>query len=42
MTDHRIELTLYNLQSFIDGDLDALIEPLTANELEEKLKSLNA
>ena len=42
VTDHRIELTLYNLQSFIDGDLDALIEPLTANELEEKLKSLNA
>ncbi|MEI9962407.1 MAG: peptide chain release factor-like protein [Limisphaerales bacterium] len=28
VTDHRIEVTLYNLANFIDGDLDPLIEPL--------------
>ena len=41
VTDHRIELTLYNLSNFIEGDLDPLIDPLMANELEEKLKALN-
>ena len=40
VTDHRIELTLYNLASFIEGDLDPLIEPLMAHELEERLKAL--
>jgi len=42
VTDHRIEVTLYNLANFIDGDLDPLIEPLMTNEMEEKLESLNA
>jgi peptide chain release factor 1 len=41
VTDHRIELTLYNLSSFVDGDLDPLIVPLMTNELEEKLRALN-
>jgi len=40
VTDHRIELTLYNLQTFIEGDMDPLIEPLMAYELEEKLKAI--
>ncbi|MBI3848730.1 MAG: peptide chain release factor 1 [Verrucomicrobia bacterium] len=39
VTDHRIEITLYNLASFIDGDLDPMIEPLMAHDLEEKLKA---
>ena len=42
VTDHRIELTLYNLQSFVEGDMDPMIEPLMANELEEKLRALKA
>jgi len=42
VTDHRIEVTLYNLTNFIDGDLEGLIEPLMTNELEEKLKTLQA
>lgn len=41
VTDHRIEVTLYNLSNFIDGDLDGLIAPLMTNEMEEKLKALN-
>jgi peptide chain release factor 1 len=40
VTDHRIELTLYNLPTFIDGDIDAMIEPLMANDLDERLKAL--
>lgn len=37
VTDHRIELTLYNLPTFIDGDLDGVIEPLMNYDLEQKL-----
>lgn len=40
VTDHRIELTIYNLPAFIDGDLDGIIEPLMANDLQEKLAVL--
>ena len=40
VTDHRIEVTLYNLSNFIDGDLDGLIEPLMTHDMEEKLAAL--
>lgn len=30
MTDHRIKLTLYRLADILDGDLDAVIDPLIA------------
>jgi peptide chain release factor 1 len=40
VTDHRIEVTLYNLANFIEGDLDPLIEPLMAHELEQKFAVL--
>ena len=40
VTDHRIEVTLYNLSNFIDGDLDPLIDPLMTNDLDEKLSAL--
>jgi peptide chain release factor 1 len=42
VTDHRIELTLYNLANVIDGDIDGLIEPLMVNDLEQKLEGLKA
>ena len=41
VTDHRIELTLYNLPFLMEGDLDGIIEPLMANDVEEKLAALN-
>jgi peptide chain release factor 1 len=41
VTDHRVELTLYNLANFIEGQLDPLIEPLMAHDLEERLRALN-
>src|SRR2546429_870684 len=42
VTDHRIELTLYNLPVIIDGDLDPLIEPLMMHDLENRLASILA
>jgi peptide chain release factor 1 len=41
VTDHRIELTLYNLPAVIEGDIDPIIEPLMNHDLEERLKALN-
>jgi peptide chain release factor 1 len=40
VTDHRIDLTLYNLANVIEGDIDPLIEPLMTNDLEQKLEDL--
>jgi peptide chain release factor 1 len=40
VTDHRVELTLYNLANFIDGELDALVEPLMNHDMQEKLQLL--
>ena len=42
VTDHRIELTLYNLPTVMEGHLDPVIEPLMAHDLEEKLAALKA
>ena len=38
ITDHRINLTLYNLQSIIDGNLQELIDKLQMAENAERLK----
>jgi peptide chain release factor 1 len=40
VTDHRIDLTLYNLSQVMEGDLDELIDALTAHELQSKLATL--
>ena len=40
VTDHRIDMTLYNLANVIDGDLDGLIEPLISHDMEERLAQL--
>ncbi|MDA3943193.1 MAG: peptide chain release factor 1 [Bacteroidetes bacterium] len=39
VTDHRINLTLYNLSAIIDGDLDEIIEKLQIAENAERLKT---
>lgn len=39
VTDHRINLTLYNLSEIIDGNLDELIEQLKIVERTEKLEA---
>jgi peptide chain release factor 1 len=39
VTDHRINLTLYNLQVIIDGDIQELIDQLQLAENAERLKA---
>jgi len=38
VTDHRIGFTLYKLESFMEGDLDSLIDALIKADQDEKLK----
>jgi peptide chain release factor 1 len=38
VTDHRINMTMYNLQSFIDGNIQELIDQLQLAENAERLK----
>jgi peptide chain release factor 1 len=40
VTDHRIGLTLYKLQAVLDGDLDDLLGPLSAEHQAEKLAAI--
>ena len=40
VTDHRIGLTLYRLQDILDGDLDEIIDALTAHFQAERLKQM--
>lgn len=38
LTDHRIGLTLYNLQAVLDGDLKPIIDALSVAENSERLQ----
>jgi len=38
VTDHRINLTMYNLQAIINGDIEEIIEKLMIEENAERLK----
>ncbi len=40
-TDHRIGLTVHNLDKIMDGGLDEVLDALVLNEQTEKLKQLN-
>ncbi|MGF1585282.1 MAG: peptide chain release factor 1 [Bacteroidales bacterium] len=39
VTDHRINLTLYNLAAILDGDIDEIIDKLQMAENSERLKA---
>jgi len=39
ITDHRISLTLYHLDRFMEGDLDMIINPLVTHAYEKALNS---
>ena len=41
VSDHRINLTLYNLSEILEGNLDELINPLLADEESKKLSELS-
>ena len=40
MTDHRIDLTLYNLPTFIEGEIGEVVSALLANDIKERLAAL--
>jgi peptide chain release factor 1 len=40
VTDHRIGLTLYRLESFMNGDIDEVVDALTAEDQAEKMKAM--
>ena len=40
VTDHRIDLTLYNLPTFIEGEIEEVVSALLANDLKERLAAL--
>ena len=41
VTDHRIGMTLYSLDAFLDGDIGEMIEALREADMAERLKSEN-
>ncbi len=41
VTDHRINLTLYKIGAIVDGDLDAVIDPLISEYQAEQLAALS-
>jgi peptide chain release factor 1 len=41
VTDHRIGLTLYNLDRFVEGDIWEMIEALQTQDMEDRLKDAN-
>lgn len=42
VTDHRIGLTSYRLESFVNGDLDEFIDELATTEQAERLQAIGA
>jgi len=40
VTDHRINLTLYNLDKFINGDMDEMIDALSIADLNERVNDV--
>jgi peptide chain release factor 1 len=41
MTDHRINLTIYNLPSIMDGNIQEVLDKLQMAENSERLKESN-
>jgi peptide chain release factor 1 len=41
VTDHRINLSIHNLEGILQGDLDEFVEALEKKDREEKLKNIN-
>ena len=39
MSDHRIGLTIYKLEQFLNGDMDEMIDALITADTAEKLKA---
>jgi len=42
LTDHRVNMTLYNLDQIMTGDIAEIVETLQASEMEDRLAELEA
>lgn len=42
VTDHRIKMTLYRLNDFLDGDLDEMVNALTTADQTERLNNMES
>ena len=40
VTDHRIGVTVYKLDAFLDGEMDEIIDALVTAEQAEKMKNM--
>lgn len=40
VTDHRLGRTIYTIDAFVDGDMDALLDALVSADQEERLRAL--
>ena len=40
VTDHRIGMTVHQLDSFLDGDIDEMVDALNTSDQAEKLKNM--
>lgn len=40
VTDHRIGMTIYKLDSFLDGEIDEIVDGLITSDQAEKMKNL--
>jgi peptide chain release factor 1 len=41
VTDHRIGLTIYSLDRFMEGDIEEMIDSLQASDISQRLKEAN-
>ena len=41
VSDHRIGMTIYAIDAFVDGDMDAIIDALIASDQQERLRRMN-
>lgn len=40
MSDHRINMTLYKLEQFVNGDMDEMIDALITTDQTDKMQSI--
>ena len=42
VSDHRIGMTIYAIDAFVDGDMDGIIDALIVSDQQERLRRMNA
>jgi peptide chain release factor 1 len=42
ISDHRIGLTIYKLPSFMDGDIDEVVDALITSDRAERMNAISA